>query len=301
MTALVTQTLSGTAALHGIDPAIIGAIARASATAHVDFSYMLAQAAQESDFQPNAKASTSSATGLYQFIDSTWLQAVKQYGAKYGLGQYADQITLSGNTPHVSDPAMRRQILSLRNNPTVSADLAAEMAHANGQTLAENLGHSVSTTALYLAHFLGAGGATTLVRSVETAANTKAADILPQAAAANPSVFYDKSSGAARTVAQIYSSFAAKLDTQIANFGGTIGEDSEATLAQASAPPDTTEVAAVGLADLPNRVSQPMMTLMNEFALTALKLAGTNPDSGALSPENSGANRKKDQQDPVAA
>jgi hypothetical protein len=263
----------------------------------VDFSYMMAQAAQESDFQPNAKASTSSATGLYQFIDSTWLSAIKQFGAKYGLGQYANQITTGADGPQVSDPAMRRQILSLRDNPTISAEIAAEAANANKQELQQNLGHAPSTTALYLAHFLGTTGATALVKSVESDSSTKAADLLPQAAAANRSVFYDQATGAARTVAQIYSNFAAKLDTQIANFGGAVGEDSEATLAAASTAPVGYPVASVGLADLPNRMSQPMMTMMNEVALVALKLAGDGPTSDALSPGNDDGNRKKNQAD----
>lgn len=286
---------------HGIDPNVVDAIARASRAAHVDFGYMMAQAKQESDFQPTAKASTSSASGLFQFIESTWLSAVKQFGAKYGLGQYADQITTGGGGPHVSSPALRQQILSLRNDPTISADLAAEMAHANTETLAQNLGHAPSSTALYLAHFLGASGATQLVKTAETAGGTKAADLLPQAAAANHSVFYDKATGAAKTVAQIYSSFAEKLDTQIANFGGAVGENDPIVLDAASQPTPDTRVAAVGLADLPNRVSQPMMSMMNVIALTALKLVGDHQSTESSDTGNGDRNHKKPEPDPVAA
>ena len=284
---------------RGIDPSIVGAIARASQTAHVDFGYMMAQAKQESDFQPNAKASTSSASGLFQFIESTWLSAVKQFGAIYGLGQYADQITTNGGNPHVSSPALRQQILKLRNDPTISADLAAEMAHANTQTLAQNLGHAPSTTALYLAHFLGANGASELVKTAETAGGTKAADLLPQAAAANRAVFYDKVTGAAKTVAQIYSGFAEKLDTQIANFGGAVGETDPLVLAAAAQPEPAAQVAAVGLTDLPNRVSQPMMSMMNAIALTALKLVGDHQDSDQT--DATDRNHKKAEPDPIAA
>lgn len=286
--------------VQGVDPGIVGAIARAAQAAHVDFSYMMAQAKQESDFQPAARASTSSATGLYQFIESTWLSAVKQFGAKYGLGQYAAQITATGGGPHVADPALRRQILSLRNDPTISADLAAEMAHANTETLAQNLGHAPSTTALYLAHFLGAGGASQLVHTAETDGTTRAADLLPQAAAANHSVFYDKATGAAKTVAQIYSSFAEKLDTQIANFGGSVGETDPVVLAAAAEPATDSRATAVGLADLPNRVSQPMMSMMNVIALTALKLVGDH-QAAETADEGSARGRKRVEPDPVAA
>ena len=48
-----------------------GAIARASESTGVDFDYLLAQARLESGLNPDAKARSSSATGLYQFIDST--------------------------------------------------------------------------------------------------------------------------------------------------------------------------------------------------------------------------------------
>src|ERR1700735_1054556 len=104
-----------------VDPAIVGDIKRASRAANVDFGYMMAQAAQESSFKPGAKATTSSATGLFQFIDSTWLQSVKQHGAKYGLGQYAAQISTDENgQPHVADPAVKQQILDLRKDPQIS-------------------------------------------------------------------------------------------------------------------------------------------------------------------------------------
>ena len=61
------------------------AIHRAAASTGVDFSYLLGQARIESGFNPNARAKTSSATGLFQFIDQTWLGTVKQHGAKHRL------------------------------------------------------------------------------------------------------------------------------------------------------------------------------------------------------------------------
>src|SRR5438552_7143 len=70
-----------------IDPAIVQGIRKASRTSHIDFGYLMAQAAQESGFNSDAKAAASSATGLYQFIDSTWLDLVRQHGAQHGLGE----------------------------------------------------------------------------------------------------------------------------------------------------------------------------------------------------------------------
>ena len=72
---------------------ISGAIQNASVKTGVDFSYLLKQADVESSFNATAKAKGSSATGLFQFIESTWLSMVKKYGDKYGLGTMADKIS----------------------------------------------------------------------------------------------------------------------------------------------------------------------------------------------------------------
>jgi hypothetical protein len=47
------------------------------------------------NLNPKAQASTSSARGLYQFIEQTWLGTVKEAGNAFGYGKYADAITKS--------------------------------------------------------------------------------------------------------------------------------------------------------------------------------------------------------------
>ena len=90
--------------------------AHAAQATSVDFNYLLAQAEVESAMNPTARAATSSATGLYQFIDSTWLDTVKKHGPRFGLGAVADQINLtpSGNA-YVADPAQREMLFDLEN------------------------------------------------------------------------------------------------------------------------------------------------------------------------------------------
>ncbi len=264
------------AAAAPVDPTIVADIRRASRSANVDFGYMMAQAAQESSFQPDAKASTSSATGLFQFIDSTWLNSVKQYGAKYGLGGLAQQITTDGDgRPHVDDPMVRKEILELRKDPKVSSEIAAEFAHANKTEVEKALGHPASSTDLYLAHFLGAQGATDFVKHVASGGNAKAADILPDAAAANRSVFYD-SNGDAKTVAQIYRSFSDKIERQISQYASATGADTDVS---------AETVALHDAADLGTDASAPSspssLGALNIFMLAALKLISDGPSSEA--------------------
>src|ERR1700710_608904 len=72
-----------------------GAIKQAANTTGASFEYLLTTAKMESDFNPTAGASTSSAHGLFQFINQTWLGTVKEAGTQLGYGKYADAITRS--------------------------------------------------------------------------------------------------------------------------------------------------------------------------------------------------------------
>ena len=63
----------------------------------------------------------------------------------------------------VNDPAMRSEILKLRNDPTANAVMAGAFTKANAALLSDQLGRSPSEGELYIAHFLGAGGAARLI------------------------------------------------------------------------------------------------------------------------------------------
>src|SRR3546814_958225 len=106
---------------------VTNAIAMASRQTGVDFNYLFNQAKIESGFNPNARASTSSATGLYQFIDQSWLGVVNDHGEKYGLGWAANAISRGSNGRYyISDPSVRQQILDLRTQPEIASAMAAE-------------------------------------------------------------------------------------------------------------------------------------------------------------------------------
>ncbi len=195
-------------------PRVVNAIKEAAARTGVNFSYLMKQAAAESSFNAKAGSKTSSAKGLYQFIESTWLNMVKNYGDKHGLGKYAAMIDGRGK---VSDPALRKEILELRNNPEKASLLAAEYASENQRYLEQNGGmepEEIGSTELYLAHFLGAGSAAGFLKAYKDNPLAAAADLFPKAARANRNVFYDRETGQERTLAGVYDFFAKKFDVK---------------------------------------------------------------------------------------
>jgi hypothetical protein len=187
------------------------AIRQASLSTGMDFSYLLGQARIESGFNPNARARTSSATGLFQFVEQTWLATVKQHGAEHGLGWAANAIEKGPNGRYrIADPAARQAILDLRKDPSAAASMAAEFASDNRDYLERHLGRPAEAVDLYLAHFLGAGGATRFLAAQDADPGAAAASVVPAAARANRAIFYNKD-GSARTLAEVRDHFAAKL------------------------------------------------------------------------------------------
>lgn len=198
------------------------ALRQASVQAGVSFDYLLAKATRESGLDATAKAKTSSATGLFQFIEQTWLRMVKAHGDKYGLASVAGQIeTDADGAARVADPETRQKVLALRNDPCLSACMAAELTRENAATLESRLGRKAGGTDLYLAHFLGAGGAAEFLGALKKNPDAKAASLLPIAAAANPGVFYDKS-GAPRSLGAIYARLASEFGGKTAEEGASV-------------------------------------------------------------------------------
>jgi len=183
---------------------VAGAIKQAADTVGASFEYLLSTAKMESDFNPSAGASTSSARGLYQFIDQTWLATVKEAGGQLGYGQYADAITKTASGDYtVSDPSMRQAIMKLRDDPKASSSMAAALTQSNSFQLTGKLGRRPTDAELYMAHFMGAGGAAKLITSAQDTPRATAAQMFPSAAAANRPIFYDQD-GQARSVSQVY-------------------------------------------------------------------------------------------------
>jgi hypothetical protein len=188
----------------GTNQAVTGAIRQAARMTGADFKYLLATAQVESNLNPNAQASTSSARGLFQFTEQTWLTTLKEQGAPLGYGPYASAISRQASGDYgVSDPRMADAIMGLRSDPAANALMAGAFTKVNTGKLAARLGRDPTEGELYIAHFLGATGASRLIGFADTNPNIRAAAVFPGAARANSTIFYD-GRGNARSAAEVY-------------------------------------------------------------------------------------------------
>ena len=169
----------------------------------VDFEYLLQTAMRESSLNPQAKAQTSSAVGLFQFLETTWLQVMKEEGPRLGYGDIASNIERSSDGDYiVRDPATRAEILELREDPQIAADLAAAFTKSNGEYLQQRFGRMPSAGELYIAHFLGAQGAERMFTAGLQDPDQIAANLFPKQASANRAIFY--ADGQPRTIREVY-------------------------------------------------------------------------------------------------
>ncbi len=224
--------------------AVTGAIRQAAQATGTSFSYLLATAQVEFGLNALAGAATSSARGLYQFIQQTWLATMKQAGPALGYGRYADAITMTASGQYqVTDPALRNEILNLRTDPAANAAMAGAFTQANAAALSDRLGRAPSEGELYIAHFLGAGSAARLINLAASNPNAKAAEFFPEAAQANSPIFYDRATGTARTVAQVRNILTARYEMALKTQGQAATTATAATAQAAAAVPDTAGIA----------------------------------------------------------
>lgn len=127
----------------------------------------------ESGGNPNAKNPESSATGLGQFIDSTWKEQVALSGKNYTLEDR-------------KDPAKAREIL-------------ADFTKRNLTKAQADLGRTPTNPELYLYHFLGSNGAPGFIKASGTDPATD--HVTTTAARSNRTIFYK--SGKPRTVDEV--------------------------------------------------------------------------------------------------
>lgn len=211
-------------------------IAQSAQRNGVDFKYLMAQAQLESGMRSDAKATTSSATGLYQFVEQTWLGLVKEKGDSYGLGWARDAISQNRNGKFViADKAQKSSILALRKDAALSANLAGEFARDNSAYLQNRIGREPESVDLYLAHFLGPAGAGKFLNALDANPGAPAAPSFASAAQSNRSIFYTKTGGA-RSFQEIRNLFSRKLDNASMLAGGNSFPSTGKNLPQSQKP-----------------------------------------------------------------
>src|SRR3954468_13603915 len=182
---------------------VVSALRNAAAVTGSDFHYLLGTAMRESSLKPNAQSHTSSAAGLFQFIDQTWLGLVKDHGARHGLSGFAAAITRDGAGRYHAPDGMKDAILSLRGDPNISALMADEYARSTEGAMRASLGREVCGGELYAAHFLGPDAACKLIRLAGSDPGASAVAQFPQAASANKGVFLH-ADGTPKSVREVY-------------------------------------------------------------------------------------------------
>ena len=189
--------------VQSIRGVVEAAIQRASSATGVDFSFLLGAAKRESGFNPGARAQGSSAAGLFQFVDQTWLSTLKKHGAKYGYARYAELIQQgSDGRLHVDGAEARRAVMDLRLDPHAASLMAGELASDHASYLRGRVGREPTGGELYAAHFLGPQGSAKLIEAARATPHASAASLFPDAAASNHPVFYRE--GRAVSVSELY-------------------------------------------------------------------------------------------------
>jgi hypothetical protein len=159
---------------------------------------------------------------------------MKEQGPRLGYGKYADAITTDSDGDYViRNKAMRQEVLALREDPQVAADMAAAFTQSNGTYLEGKFGKHPSPGELYIAHFLGPQGAERLFRAGLDNPNQIAADLFPKQAKANRQLFY--SGGEARSIKELYQALVAK---HVGTTAPAALEDPKFTTQQLAQSPD---------------------------------------------------------------
>lgn len=147
-------------------PEVLAAILAASALTGLDPALLLAIARDESDFRPDARSPLSTATGLFQFIERTWLDAWARFGEAI---------------PLAARPRLRGAILELRRDPWAASAMAALTIRDGVAELERRLGRRLRLGEAFLPHFLGLAAAERLLRAVETEPHRDMSDDLARA------------------------------------------------------------------------------------------------------------------------
>jgi Transglycosylase SLT domain len=196
------------------------ALVKAADATGVEPAHLMAFADKESGLRPDSRAETSSAEGLFQFIESTWLDALRQYGVNHGLTAVAVAIEYREGRAAIVDESQREWILTLRRDPYLSALMAGEILKRHREILAGKAERDPSLSDLYAAHFLGIYDAARLIKLAKLRPSLNATRVFPRAAKANRGVFFMSVKGRSRalSIGQLRARLAIMIKDRLARY-----------------------------------------------------------------------------------
>ena len=192
----------------------------ASAVDRDEQHYLLLLAAIESTLDATAAPAKGTARGVYQFVKQTWLEAIREHGAKYGLADEANAIKkgkkINGKyNPHflyVTDKALEKRILDMRFNATIATQMAIEFTNKNKDFLINTLGQAATAENLYAVHFLGKRHAATFFRILDKHPHWNPVDYFKNPSERNKGIFYFSDGKTPRSFGQIHDYFKRKIE-----------------------------------------------------------------------------------------
>jgi hypothetical protein len=166
--------------------------------------------------------------------------------------------------------------MKLRDDPVVASAMAGVLTQSNSFNLTGKIGRRPTDAELYMAHFMGVGGAAKLISNAEDNPKASGAQLSPNAAAANRSIFYD-STGRARSVSDVYSVLTSRY-ASAANSQAT-----RSAIAAVGGMPSTTAVASAApvenatfLQSFPDTRAAAPVTMASASVTTASASTSTN-------------------------
>ncbi|RAI60839.1 transglycosylase SLT domain-containing protein [Roseicella frigidaeris] len=201
----------------GVRPIVVSALGGAVRSTGIEPTLLAALAWQESRFDPQARNGRSTARGLMQFTEGTWLQAVRDHGAQHGLPYEAAMLSTdpASGTISARKPKVQARILALRNNPRYAAALAAARINRAQAALELALMRPVGPADLYLVHLLGPAGAQRFLAALDRTPNRPATEVVgADSVALNREVFADRGSGKPLTLAEVHAWIARSIAAQ---------------------------------------------------------------------------------------
>ena len=196
-------------------------ITEARRKCRLDPSLLLAIAYKESSFNPKALNRHSSARGLLQFTNTTWLTVIRDFGPRYGLGRYAAAIeTDQDGRLTIKNHRLRRAILTLRDDPVLQAIMMAERLEQERAPLELRIGRPATPVDLYFLHMLGPTGAARFLTDLTEHPDTSSLDVVDAVAPVNPGLFVKD--GRPRSVAETYSLIRADFDRASSQYPGLV-------------------------------------------------------------------------------